>query len=139
MQVGELAFGYDVEFLLWMLSALVSSAYWSFSVGAAGRGKLRSWKQDPALGEAKLTDWIPPYRENVWCGLTFMRWWVALSLPPLLCLPGLIAVSVAFIDLRTTFVDAVFGCLAVGLGLGLALILLRMSAPRERGSDHESE
>jgi hypothetical protein len=139
MYAREFAFGFDVEFLLLMSSALVASAYWSFSVGAAGRGTLRRWKRDPALGKPKLTELTPPYSETWTRGLTFMRCWVALSLPPLLCLPGLMAVSVAFLDRRTTLADAVVICLGVGLGLGLVLVVLRMSAPMVGGSDHESQ
>ncbi len=129
---NDLAFGFDVEFLLWMLSALITAAYWGLSIGAAGQGKVRTWIRDPSESEVRFLK-ILPYRESLWRGFTLMRWWVPLVMSPLLVLPGALAVFVSMLDRRMTFGDSVVGALVLGIPLGFWSVVAR-SVVQSRGT-----
>lgn len=66
-----------------------------------------------------------PYRESLWRGFTFMRWWVPLVMSPLLVLPGALAVFVSMLDRRMTFGDSVVGALVLGIPLGFWSVVAR--------------
>lgn len=123
----EYVFGEVIPFGMAMLvcGALTASFYWALSILVAGRGRVRTWVRDPALGEAKFTEFLPPYKDDWVRGLRFMAWWSRLLLPILLCLPGALAAFMFQLDWRMTLLDALLGAILISAPYGFVLILWR--------------
>lgn len=123
----EYVFGQVIPFGAAMLlcGALTTSFCWGLSILVASRGRIRTWVRNPAHGEAKFTDLLPPYKEDWTRGLRFMSWWSRLLLPVLLCLPGGLVAFLFGLDSRMTLLDALFYAILIPVPFGLLFILWR--------------
>jgi len=109
----ELVFGLlDLGPAIYLISMVPGCIYWGLIFVAASHGKRRRWIRDPSLGGPKLTDLKLPYVEDLWRGLTFMRWWVALMFPVLCMSPALFAQSIS--AYQGDFWNTVKGSVVIG-------------------------
>ena len=123
----EYVFGDVIPFGMAMIlcGALTVSFCWGLSILVASRGRIRTWIRNPALGEARLTELLPPYREDWTRGLRFMSWWSRLLLPVMLCLPGGLVGFLFGLDRRMTLLDALFYAALMSVPFGFLLFILR--------------